>query len=147
MSDWWKPVLADARYAEHLRNDYAHDAHMSDDELLEKYCSSRKYVLTWDTLGDAYEEHARLADAYLELQQAFTNRGEHADVLVAKITELEGQLGIRNQRVHFRPNNKEITACGVTDLDGDEAAYDARDVNCPDCKLTKPYCIMMGIRR
>ncbi len=85
--------------------------------------------------------------ALTELEQAFTNRGEHADILVARITKLEEQLNIRNPRVHFRPNNKEITACGVTDLDGDEAAYDARDVNCPDCKLTKPYCIMMGIRK
>lgn len=63
---WWKPKLADAEYAEHLRDDYQHDAHMSDDELLEKYCNGRKYVILWDHLGDAYSEYEKLADAYLK---------------------------------------------------------------------------------
>lgn len=69
MKDWWIPQLADAKYAEQLRKDYPHNAEYSDDELLDFYCGGRKYVITWDHVGDAYGEYEKLADAYFEQQQ------------------------------------------------------------------------------
>ena len=65
----WEPVLADAEYAEQLREDYRHDAHMSDDEILDKFCGGKKYVILWDHLGDAYWDYVKLADAYLKQKE------------------------------------------------------------------------------
>ena len=102
---WWTPVLADAEYAKQLRKDYADDADMGDDEILFKYCKGRKYVTLWDHLGDAYEEHSALADAYrmqedkieslekrLTIDTLNPNRRIHIVDLVNRIFELEGQL-------------------------------------------------------
>jgi hypothetical protein len=94
----WEPVLADAAYAEHLREDYSTDAHMSDDEILDKYCDGKKYVILWDHLGDAYADYMPLADAYLEQKARLVidtlnpNRRKHIVDLVAKIADLELSL-------------------------------------------------------
>lgn len=98
----WEPVLADAEYAEHLREDYADDAHMSDDEILDKYCDGKKYVILWDHLGDAYSDYEKVADDYLKqkdyvasLEKRLTidtlnpNRRIHIVDLVQRIFELE----------------------------------------------------------
>jgi len=102
---YWEPVLADADYAEHLREDYADDAHMSDDEILDEYCDGKKYVTLWDHLGDAYTDYRPLADAYLALQTRNKeledqlvidtlnpNRRKHIIDLVAQIAKLELDL-------------------------------------------------------
>jgi hypothetical protein len=99
---YWEPVLADAVYAEHLRKDYPDDENMGDEELLHKYCKSRKYVTLWDHIGDAYSEHSALADAYLKqkdyvasLEKRLTidtlnpNRRIHIVDLVQRIFALE----------------------------------------------------------
>ena len=39
--------------------------------------------------------------------------------------------------VHFRPDNKNISACGI--INPQYMAYDARDVNCLRCIKTKKY--------
>jgi len=44
---------------------------------------------------------------------------------------------------HFKPSNKNISACGV--VNPKIAAYDARDVNCIRCMITKKYLTYMGI--
>jgi hypothetical protein len=69
MSDkpWWFPVLCDENYYKQLRDDYPESAGMSDDELHEDYADGRKYAVTWDHTGDAYDEYEKLADAYIEL--------------------------------------------------------------------------------
>ena len=38
---------------------------------------------------------------------------------------------------HYRPNNKNVTACGV--ISPEYFAYDARDVDCLRCMKTKKY--------
>ncbi|MHA1806714.1 MAG: hypothetical protein ACTSX2_04010 [Candidatus Thorarchaeota archaeon] len=102
---YWEPVLADADYAEHLREDYADDANMGDDEILFKYCDGKKYVTLWDHLGDAYTDYLPLADAYLKqkdyvasLEKRLTidtlnpNRRIHIVDLVQHIFELEEKV-------------------------------------------------------
>jgi len=44
--------------------------------------------------------------------------------------------------VHFRPNNLNISACGI--VSPKYMAYDGRDVNCLRCIKTKKYKIYMG---
>ena len=95
---WWTPTLADANYAEHLRKDYPYDEHMSDDEILEKYCNGRKYAVTWDHLGDAYEEYEKVADENTALHEQLIidtlnpNRRTHINELLARIDDLEKQV-------------------------------------------------------
>ena len=43
---------------------------------------------------------------------------------------------------HYRPNDKNIAACGV--FQPEYFAYDARDSNCYNCKRTHKYKIYMG---
>jgi len=44
---------------------------------------------------------------------------------------------------HFRPNNRNLTACGM--VWAEFQAYDARDVDCLRCIKTKKYRIYMGL--
>ena len=67
---WWKPVLVDGAYFARLRMDYPEDALLSDEALHHHYANGLKYALTWDHVGDAYEEYERLADALLALLTA-----------------------------------------------------------------------------
>jgi len=46
---------------------------------------------------------------------------------------------------HFRPTNKNESACGI--VNPIYSAYDARDCDCIRCKQTKKYKIYMGIRK
>ena len=71
---WWYPEPFNAEYAQRLREDYPENAHMSDDDLWEYYCDSRKYPVTWDHVGDAYDEYEPLVDAYFSL------RAENSDL-------------------------------------------------------------------
>ena len=66
---WWEPVLADAAYAARLRADYPETCEGKSDEwVLDHYADGRKYAVTWDHVGDAYEQFEELADAYFELK-------------------------------------------------------------------------------
>lgn len=47
--------------------------------------------------------------------------------------------------IHFRPNNKNITACGI--VGSELAAYDPRDCDCLRCMKTKKYKKAMGKNR
>lgn len=62
---WWKPVLTDSAWCNEMRNDYPDAAGLSDDEIRDKFADDRKYAVTWDHVGDAYEQFEKLADAYL----------------------------------------------------------------------------------
>lgn len=65
---WWEPELCDSQYFERLRLDYPDKAHLSNEDLHEHFNNSLKYSITWDHIGDAYDEYENLADAYLELK-------------------------------------------------------------------------------
>ena len=43
---------------------------------------------------------------------------------------------------HFRPNNLNVSSCGV--INPEYNAYDARDCDCLRCCKTKKYKIYMG---
>ena len=64
---WWLPQLADGEYFARLRADYPDKADWSDERLNDWFNASRKYAVTWDHEGDAYEQFEALADAYLAL--------------------------------------------------------------------------------
>jgi hypothetical protein len=64
---WWYPVRCDAQYCEDLRKDYPENASMTDRELIEHYNDGRAFVCVWGTVGEAYGEWERLAEAYLAL--------------------------------------------------------------------------------
>jgi hypothetical protein len=72
MSDkpYWFPVVCDKAYFKQLREDYPDNASMSDEDLHNHYNEDRKYVVTWDHVGDAYQKYEPLADAFLELVKA-----------------------------------------------------------------------------
>ena len=46
---------------------------------------------------------------------------------------------------HFRPSNRNVSACGV--VSPAYSAYDARDVDCYRCKKTKAYKVYMGEKK
>jgi len=72
--EWWEPVLADAAYIARLRKDYPEKCDgMSDEWVLDYYAEGRKYPVTWDHVGDAYEQYEKLADAYLALKAKQSN--------------------------------------------------------------------------
>lgn len=64
----WFPQLVDDAYLARLRKDYPENAHLDDDALRSEYGCESKYGVTWDHIGDAYDEYEPLADAYLELR-------------------------------------------------------------------------------
>ena len=64
-TEWWYPQLTDSTFVAALRRDYPRDAQLSDESLIRKYAEGRKYAVTWDHVGDAYEQFEQVADAYL----------------------------------------------------------------------------------
>ena len=65
---WWFPRVVDQEYFDELREDYPDKAHWTNEELDDYFNEyGRKYSITWDHVGDAYEEYEELADAYLKL--------------------------------------------------------------------------------
>ena len=125
-NEHWEPVLADAAYAEHLREDYSTDAHMSDDEILDKYCDGKKYVILWDHLGDAYWDYVKLADAYLEQKARLVidtlnpNRRTHIIDLVAKIADLELSLAYSRYEHYCSVDSEGLQWDGPIPPDPDE---------------------------
>lgn len=67
MTQWWEPKLFTAQEAERIRQYY--DASGTDEEINDKYNNGRKYLVTWDHIGDAYEQFEHLADAYHRLRE------------------------------------------------------------------------------
>lgn len=43
---------------------------------------------------------------------------------------------------HFRPSNRDVSACGV--VGPTYAAYDGRDVDCLACRKTRAWKVYMG---
>ena len=66
--EWWEPTLTDAAWLARIREDYPNNADESDDWLRDYYADGRKYAVTWDHVGDAYDDWEMLADAYLKLR-------------------------------------------------------------------------------
>ena len=65
---WWWPVVTDEKYIARLREDYPEETtRMSDEEVRDYYDNGRKYSNLWDHVGDAADEHEKLADAFLKL--------------------------------------------------------------------------------
>ncbi len=52
------------------------------------------------------------------------------------------QIMILGKAVHFRPNQKNVSACGI--IGPDYSAYDARDCNCLQCIKTKEYQVYLN---
>jgi hypothetical protein len=48
--------------------------------------------------------------------------------------------------IHYRPNNRKVSACGVI-LQESNGSYDARSANCLRCMKTLSYKIYMGLGR
>lgn len=72
MSDekpWWWPVPIDDEWRARIRADYPEETEgMSDESIDDLYAAPyAKYEYLWDHIGDAMEEHQRLADAFLKL--------------------------------------------------------------------------------
>lgn len=65
---WWYPKRTDHEWCERKRKDYPENAGLSDDALRDKYADGCKYQTLWDHVGEAREEHEKLADAYLALE-------------------------------------------------------------------------------
>lgn len=70
MAEWWEPELVDDAYVARLRADYPEKCQgMSDNWVLLHFNETGgKYAVTWDHLGDAYEQFEKLADAYYALK-------------------------------------------------------------------------------
>lgn len=68
MREWWEPRQTDAAWLKRIRDDYPDNAGESDDWLREYYAEGRRYAVTWDHTGDAYDQFEALADAYLKLR-------------------------------------------------------------------------------
>ena len=65
----WFPQLADADWAQRMRNDYPeHNMdNLSTEEVRYEMNDGCKYQILWDHVGDAYKDYEQLADAYLAL--------------------------------------------------------------------------------
>ena len=63
--EWWFPALTDDKWLERIRADYPEDYDLSDEDLRDKYADGYKYQTLWDHVGDARDDHEKLADAYL----------------------------------------------------------------------------------
>lgn len=75
--EWWEPTLTDDKWIARVREDFPDEcADLSDDAVREKYAGGQKYQTLWDNLGDAKEEHERLADAFLALRLALAEATE-----------------------------------------------------------------------
>ena len=73
MSDdkpWWWPTVIDEAHIAGLREEYPEKADLSDEDLLEYFDEGKEtgeFSITWDHVGDAYEEYEKLARAFLKL--------------------------------------------------------------------------------
>lgn len=86
---WCYPVICDAAYFARLRDDYPENAYMDDDGLHEYYNDGRKYSITWDHIGDAYEEYEPLADAFFEQEKRIKELEDQNAGLVAACDSLD----------------------------------------------------------
>ena len=43
---------------------------MGDEEIREVYANGRRYAVTWDHTGDAYDEYEKIVDDWLRLRAA-----------------------------------------------------------------------------
>lgn len=70
MAKWWEPELADDDYVARLRADYPEKCDGMSDEWVRDHFNPTggKYIVTWDHVGDAYQQFEALADAYLALR-------------------------------------------------------------------------------
>lgn len=75
--EWWFPIVCDDKYFSRLRDDYPDMAEESDEYLHAYYNGNRKYSITWDYIGEAYEEYEKLADAYFELLEELKKSAMH----------------------------------------------------------------------
>ncbi len=85
---FWFPKLADSGYIERLRKDYPEHAQLTDGELLEYFNRGLKYVITWDHVGDAYENYAPLADDYLLRRKKQEKLLEMCEAMIAEVVKI-----------------------------------------------------------
>lgn len=64
---WWWPKPTDAAWCAQKRHDYDEPG-LSDEEIRERFAYGRKYAVTWDHVGDAYDEFEQLADFLMDQQ-------------------------------------------------------------------------------
>jgi len=102
----WYPVLCDEQYYAQLRKDYPDTAGLLDADLLEYYNNGRAYSTFWDHVGDAYQDYAPLATAFLKAESrvkaledaiieamrlsSFTNAGENMNEILSSVILEQG---------------------------------------------------------
>ena len=68
---WWWPQIIDDDYIKTLRQEYVEDTKgLSDEDVLCHFDNGKKkgqFSITWDHIGDAYEEYEQLAKVFLKL--------------------------------------------------------------------------------
>lgn len=91
---YWYPVLADDAWLAQLRKDYPDNADMSDEELQNYYNEDGwKYTDAWDHVGDARDDWEKLADRFLEYEDALADIPNPAAV-PAVVEALKGLLSV-----------------------------------------------------
>jgi len=68
---WWWPEIIDDDHIARLRADYPETTdNMDDESVLDCFDDGKtkgQFSITWDHLGDAYNEYEKLASAFLRL--------------------------------------------------------------------------------
>lgn len=65
--EYWHPQLTDAAWAQKIRKEYGL-GDVTDEEIRETYADGAKYAVTWDHVGDAYDDWEQLADDWIRLR-------------------------------------------------------------------------------
>lgn len=125
---WWLPILADEKWCTRIRSNYPNDAAMDDESLRNKYANGRKYAVTWDHLGDAYDQFESLADAY----RALVKRVKEVETQSMKTYCCHyfykgTQWSIEVRAESFEDAEHRLTRIGLGSVDGELMA----NVKCP----------------
>lgn len=67
---WWWPVETNDDWVNGIKADYPEDTDgMCENDIRDEYANNLKYQITWDHIGDAYEQFEKLADDWHRLKK------------------------------------------------------------------------------
>ena len=113
---WWWPQVIDEDHLVRLREEYEIDQMTSDDKLLDEYEDGKRigdFSTLWDHTGDAYDQFAALARAFLDLVERVERENQEA-VLREALTEIR-------DRIKEHPAYAELTDQEEMETGGDTA--------------------------